>query len=416
MRMAMLFTKFKLIFPYILLAFVTIFLKYQGFEERWYFHLHTDVFSYFERADYFLRNGNLQNYKINEYQLGATFFFILLSLSKLVIDFSFQNYVYTLVYVNILFILFLGYIYSKYTNSNSIYIFSLILLFTGPIILFRHELFLIVLITLSLLFWKLHKRTTSLLFLGVATITKLFPIILLPPLLIINLKKKQYLNLIKNVIFYLLGIFIPLTLYLSIFEVSISQIKAGLDFHIPKPVSSESVVAAFISLWSLIKTGQLPNSVEAYGTFGIGYENFPGPFWLYHYIWILPIGLFYLWLFNKLKMINERNFILILLSTVLLFLIFSKSMTPQYFLWFALLLPLIDVKILLRLPWFSILLFTLCILSINQYIYPLNFSGWIDMYNKGGNLDLFWINLLKITLILAIELIVILLLKKELQK
>jgi len=72
-------------------------------------------------------------------------------------------------------------------------------------------------------------------------------------------------------------------------------------------------------------------------------------------------------------------------------------------------LPLIDIKILLRKSWI-INIFLVCLTMIlHTYIYPLNYSAWLAVLNTGQmELFLFWVMLISnfILPVLAIRMII----------
>ena len=97
------------------------------------------------------------------------------------------------------------------------------------------------------------------------------------------------------------------------------------------------------------------------------------------------MSVFYVYIFKKIKSFKvEIPFLLILL-----FLIFSKVLTPQYLFWSVLLLPLFARSKL-------VLFTTALILLLTQYIYPLHYNDLIwKFYVDGSQSLVFYILVLR---------------------
>ena len=144
-----------------LLAITTLvlfFLVTLAYNQSWRYHLDVDVWGfYYPRLVHFLDNLSFAGIGENEYFPGAMFFFLIPGLALLFGPNNAQTYLAGLITVNILTIIILLYLYRRHNHFSPL-IFLAILLFSGPIFFFRHDLFVSLVVILSLLLWKLHKR------------------------------------------------------------------------------------------------------------------------------------------------------------------------------------------------------------------------------------------------------------------
>ncbi len=397
----------NIILSYLFLFLVVITLLLLATHPAYYPHLQTDVFVFYQRTSFFISNFYLTNLTGNEYPPGAMLFFILTS-PLLLINNSFETYKLVLFIANFILIFFLSVIYIKFTKAENIIIFAIILLFTGPIIFFRFDLLVVALVALSFYLWKEKKTALSLFLLSFATLIKVYPIIFIPYLLILSYKNNGLNQIVKNFLIYLLGIIFLVSLYLFIFQADIKNLYYSLNYHTLKPIGLESVWATIIMLITYFKNGTNFQIITSEGIWGISSNLQIAPLWLYNYIWIVPLALLHLWFIKKInnKLLNfDIKFCLI---NILLFLLFSKVIAPQYILWFSLLLPLVDIKnLIFKTEWIINLFLILLIVFLYQYIYPLNYSEWLNMFKLNmGIAPLFLINALRnfLLVLLAVRL------------
>src|SRR3989344_4845207 len=192
---------------FLFLALVIIVLLLQAFDLNWRGHLRVDIDGqYISNARHFLKLHNLNSLGNNEYQPGAVLFFAALSPVLLVQDSS-ESFLLALFTVNIILIIIFAILYKKISGLLGIFTFSLLILFIGPIILYRFDLFTFLFILIAIWFWQKHKFNLSLFFLGIATIIKIYPVLLVPYFLMISFKNKVgRMELLKQVASYLVGL------------------------------------------------------------------------------------------------------------------------------------------------------------------------------------------------------------------
>lgn len=378
-----------------------------GLHPAWYEHLHTDINDYVYRVNYFLTNGSFNNLPGNDDPPGALFFLALVHFVLPLSDplkITFSSYLWKLFAVNIILILSLAYLYKKYTkNIKSLFVFSLILLATGPIVLFRFDLFVAILVVLSLYFLKHRKIFFAALLLGAGAIVKIYPLLLLPYLMISQYQKEKVYGVLKTSLSFIAGYLVFLILVTMVLDISSSSIISSFHFLSQRPVHTESAWGTSLTLFAKITTGDWAQGLGGWGVFGISPSYVIGPPFFYNYFWIVPVGVWYLWIFTR-KLDNKSADIKIPIATIILFLIFSKVIHHQYLLWFMLLLPLIDPNLFFKkTKWFIILTLVIFTTFINQYVYPLNYSNWMfGFYANGSYQYLFWLIFLRNILLVVI--------------
>lgn len=356
----------------------------------WENHLQVDISIFYSRAYFFLTNLNLHGIQNNEYQPMALLFFVFLS-PILLIQNSVDAYILAFLFINCLLIFILAYLYVKMSNQRSLFVYSLILLFTGPIILYRFELLVTTFVILSFYFWKQRKFSWSAIFLAIATLTKVYPIILLPYFMI-KLSTQKFSKSITYLATYMVTVIVFLLLFFAIFQINFSDLNNALSYHAQKSISFESSWAIVVTLLNMITTGNPPPLETHHRMWAIDRNFIFAPLWFYNFFWILPVGFLYV-KFLKHNRSNENldiNFLLLLILTLLTT---SKVFAPQYLIWYMLLIPLINTNVLLSnkswvLSFFLILLITF----LTQIIYPLFFSNFIEFFLAGQSIQFFFLN------------------------
>lgn len=398
----------------------------------YYMHLFPDVFAFFDRATFFWENGSLLNLGHNEYQPGAIAFFISLS-PVFLIDTTIETYKWALFAANSIFILLISLILIKMKKTEGIFLMSLLLVFLGPILLFRFDLLVIFLTILSFYCWEIKKKDLSMVVLAFAVITKVYPIIFLPYLLWSQFKSGQenntvttnrptiYFTNIRSILFqsfktdrklepfYLFFTFTTaflayLLAYTYFFQIDLSATWTSYNFHNLKSVATESIWATVIYFIHFISGQSLPGMESAYGINAIARSEVYPPIQFYNYFWTLPLGIAYLLYFLKNKSWDKIDY-KFLTFVLLLFLIFSKVLSNQYLGWFLFMLPLIDIRTILKKTWIINIFVLVISIILHTYIYPLNYSGWLSVLTTGV-IDpvLFWSVLISNFLLIVLAL------------
>lgn len=326
---------------WLVLGVVLVVLLLQALHPAWSYHLKSDADGfYYSRAAYFLEHHSLAGLGYNEYQPGAVLFFLSLSPLLMVMD-SRVLYVAGLLTVNMVLVVVLAWWYRRVMRHDwAVYIFAGLMLFTGPIVLYRFDLLVGLAVVLALGLWQKGWSVTSMLLLAVATLIKLYPAFLVPYLLLLAYRRERWSTALLYGLVFAVALWLLLGVYGVVLGVTPYQLLADLNIHALKPVHAESVWATGLGWWSRFTTGSFARGAGAYGIFGVAPEYVVGPLWFYNWAWVVPLVLLYIWLARRLKRrpVFEMT---ACVAIVLIFLVFSKILTPQYLLWALLLLPLV---------------------------------------------------------------------------
>ena len=374
---------------FLFLTLVAVVLSLLGTHPAYFPHLSSDVHVFFERAQFFVEHLSLGELSQNEYQPGAILYFIFLSPTLLIRN-TFGWFNLTFVAANIVLIFLLARIYVAYQCEENIYLYSLLLLFAGPIVLFRFELLVAVLVCLAFLLWKNGLHLQSAFTLGVATLVKVYPVIFLPYLLLLAWKNEGVRRSLAVLAAFAFGLGALLAVYVLVFRARYVDIVSSLQFHAFKPIGLESVWATLFMLKALVRTGTLPEAQAGNGIWGISDSAVLGPSYLYNYIWLLPCGALHLWFYQLIKRTTPLVFdIRLCLLNMLLFLVFQKVIAPQYILWFVFLIPLLNISGMTdRRGWAENVILVELICFLYQFLYPLNYSLWIEGLQKHRHITL----------------------------
>lgn len=362
------------------LTFSIIYILLLSLHPAFYPHLSVDIFAFQARSLYFWEHLNLTQLGHNEYQPGAILFFISLGPAFL-IDNSFETFKWALFLANIILIILIAFLLHKMKKTAGIILLSFILVFLGPILLFRFDLLVILIVTLVFYLWERGKLETAMAVLSFGVLVKVYPIIFLPYLLWLTFRKHK-----SAYTFYLFSIFLStlisyFLLYTIIFQISFTDTFISYNFHSLKSVATESVWASLIYFTHIAGGLPLPAMESDFGINAIARtEVFPS-IAFYNYFWILPLGILNFLYFIKKKIVHEIDYKFLILN-ILVFLIFSKVLSNQYLGWFLFLLPLLSLKELLRKTWIINVFLVVLTTLLHTYIYPLNYTEWLAILTE----------------------------------
>jgi hypothetical protein len=191
------------------------------------------------------------------------------------------------------------------------------------------------------------------------------------------------------------GAALVLFVFCSILGADFNKIISDAQIHSLKPVHAESTWATLITLINWNDNGDHFIGRGAVGIYGIKEESILMPKWFYNYLWILLIAVYYVFLLLRSRARKKLEFESgILYTLVVLFLVTSKILTGQYLLWFALLFTIVTVPMMRKKQmWWGVELFLILLtLSLTQFIYPLNYEGFVRFYENSNNDSMyFWI-------------------------
>lgn len=352
------------------------------------YHIHlrsdTDGF-YFQRARYFLEHGHLSNLGYNEYQPGAIVFFLLLS-PWMWFEISPNAYALGLVATNILLAWLSIAVWRTRFGWQPALVASLVLLVTGPLVLYRFELWLGAMLVPTIA-WLLEKRYgPASITLALATLTKIFPVILTPYLALVALEQGKA-HAVRAVLLFVGTIIFSLGLYCLFFQVHPKTLLGDASIHGNKPVHAESTWGSLLTWWAKLESGSFAKGKGALGIYGIDPDFVPLSTSIINYSFIPVLGLWYLYLWKKPNALRNPY---TPLATIGLLLVTSKILTAQYLLWMGLLLPLLAKKI----DRFAVGMIGsyLGLTIMTQYLYPLRYSELLGgFFEEGSYQHLFYL-------------------------
>lgn len=367
---------------------VSLLLIVQAKHKEWMFHLTTDVNGFYhQRASYFFENKTMEGVGKNEYMPGALAFFVLLS-PIFLIEYSREAYMNALIGINVGLFALWAFLVNKKAGILGWTALLLMAAFSGSIVLYRFEFFVMLFVVWALHLFGNKRWLRSHFVLGVATMIKIFPLIILPYTLILSIKKKGWVVGAKNLISFGLGVLIVLGFGMVVFDLGPSQVWKDMQIHAQKPVHVESVAGNVLTLRRRLMEGEFLQSEGKGGIVGIRSDHTVGPLWIYNYMWIWP-WLFYVFLLwfrlDKKSMLDYR----IVMGLVGLFLVFSKILTPQYLLWMGLLFPFIQINIKKKeevFVWLKELMVWILLVGLGQLIYPLYYNALIGIFFQTGKM------------------------------
>ena len=374
---------------------VLLILYCQAFSPLWRGHLEIDVWVWYQRMEYFFKNHSFTGLKNNEI-LPATLIYIFLP--RLLAgwnNLTYSSYFSAALIINLLVILTTIILVKKNSPSFRFWLFPSLLLLTGPILLFRFDTFVALLILFSIYLFRHQKLAYSAFSLGLATAMKVYPIIFFPYFLLVLWHQDRLQRLFIFLANFLLALIVPIAIF-SLLGGNLKQILTSLEFHALKPVSIESLPGSLFTATSIIFKHRPPALLGGYGIWGITTPLITAlGLKFFNSFWILPIGLFYLCVLKRPKLYRHLR-VSILFCLVLLFLVFSKNLHPQYIWWFLSLFPLLKFN-----PLSFILLIFIAI--FNQLVYPLFYTQFfIDFYQSNRYYEVFYALLIRNILIVAL--------------
>lgn len=363
-------------------------------------HLDPDIITYSYRAASFLELGNVSYPDGNEYQPGAILLFI--GLAPFLTYGGFALYKSAYIAANILFLLAHAYLYIKYRGKRSLLLFSIIILALGPIIFFRFELLVSLTVVIAILLWEKKHPYAAMLLLAVSVLIKVYPVIFIPYFCLFAWKNKSMKHMIHLIIVYVLGTVTFLAGYVLLLGGNKEELYNSLNYHALKPIGLESIWGTAFTVTTFIKTGGYPALVNSGGIWGIAGADSVIPLWFYNYFWLVPFILLHIYLLKTVKR-GDAFDVRVLLVIILLFLIASKSLAPQYLIWAFTLIPLLKETANTKLK-LGMMCLAIIVPALYQIIYPVNYTAWLDNFTVGSeNTVLFFFNTFRDLLLLVLS-------------
>lgn len=357
----------------------------------WSSHLQVDVWISWLRVSYYFENGRTFTGLIGNEILPATLLYILAPVGLIPVGWlSYQTYLPATLVLNIFPLLLTWYLVKERKMLLSF------LLLMGPILLFRFDGVVTLLLVGSFIAYAKHGYSLSGFLMGVATGMKVFPILFVPYLILLLITTKSFKEITSFLTSFAIALAIPVLIFLWMGG-SVEQVQSALSFHSQKLISIESIPGSLITGYELLKTGFPPPLIPGNGIWSV-----PGPHELFNKIWLIPILFLYIVIYFR-PIYSSKFDWRIPLSLMLTFLVFSKNLNPQYVWWFMVLLPFVKVG-----KWVWGL--TLVVALTNQLVYPIFYTTLIEDFYR--NNQAYWIYILLMMRNISIMFIFILCLRQ----
>lgn len=341
-------------------------LWWQARQAIWNTHLQVDIWVQWERLSYWLSHGRSFAGLMGNEILPATLLYVFTPIALIPIGWlSYQSYLPAMLLINLI-IIVLHWVLVE--NKN---IFLLSLLFLGPILLFRFDALVTLMVILAFVSFEDKKYLQSGFWLGIATGMKVYPVIFLPYLAIILMKQKRSKELLRLIICFLEALLIPAIIFVMLGG-NLDQIGSMLAFHNQKLISIESLPGSLITGWSLLVAGIPPQMLPGNGIWSVA-----GPAALFNRLWMVPVLFVYWGVWRDRRLIEKFSWA-VPSCLIMVFLIFSKNLNPQYLWWFMAFLPFVKAD-----KWIWGL--TLSSALLNQLVFPLFYTTFTNnfyLYNQ----------------------------------
>lgn len=388
----------KKILAIIFVIATVVLVSYLAYRPEWHAELMGDPKYYYSLANYFFNHYSLLGFKDPiAYPPAANVFFLSMGLI-FPWSSSFSTYETTLVIMNILFLLALALIYWKFNHSlTSLVVFGLLMISAGPLILFRFDLLVVLLTALAIVSFHKSRSYLAVFYLALATMAKIFPVVLLPYFLLLILKKQNgFKNAFKIGCLYLLTILVSLIAYMYFFGDPPSSVAAMLNYNFTKSVHIESPLGSLLTLITIISNRPWPHTLNFInGLFVLPPEYLLGHLRIYRFTNSASLIFIYVLIFLTWKQLKKIE-VATCLTIILTLLVASQVVSPQYLIWPFFLVPLIGATWFSTLRW-KINLVLICLaFLLTQYVYPLNYPDFIfNFYYGGKESAVFWVNLFR---------------------
>ncbi len=368
-------------------------LWFQATHDLWYLHIGVDPVVYWNRALSFHEHGGTwSGMGMNEYQPGALWFFAAVMWAAGPRS-TFEEFFPMLMMSNVI-LLAVHVVFARvFASARAAWLMLLAAVLIGPILLCRFELLVSLLVLGSWLCWRRGLFLPAGLLLGVATATKIYPVLLVPLLLVSAWRLGRWQRAATALVGWMAGGLL-VTGALVLFGSSWTDILSALRFHFDKPFGVEGLLGSGIPLVQ----GLIGIPLRLAPRNGIhGFESDLGslPTFLLEWCWLAAFAAV-VWAIVRLPKDQQcaaPGAVFVLFGWYVLL---GKLTAPQYAWWALPFLALTPTSWMTRSEWRWVLALLTASLVLAQIVYPLNYSEFLECF-RGDYLAnrIFRLNLLK---------------------
>ena len=377
-------------------------LWFQANHPLWQPHIVVDPVVYWHRAVSFLEHGGTwAHLGMNEYQPGALWFFAaVMAVAGGGEPGAFGVFLPALLVTNLALLAAHVVLVRVFVSNRAAWLMLFFAVLVGPILLCRFELLVSLLVLSGWIFWRRGFFWPAGFLLGAATATKIYPVLLVPLLLVAAWREGRANRTSAAFFAWLAGGFF-VTGALGLFGCDWTDLLAAMRFHFDKPFGVEGLLGSGIPLVQ----GLLGIPLRLAPRNGIhGFESDLGavPTFLLEWCWLAAVVAVTLLIVLRLPRDGrcaDPGAIFVLFGWYVLL---GKLTAPQYAWWALPFLALAPAVWLARREWRWLLLLIAGSLALAQYVYPLNYSEFLASFQGGYMNDrIFRLNLVKNLLWLA---------------
>ncbi len=373
-------------------ALVLWLLHAQATRDLWIGHLRIDPVVYQARANWFLDHGSWADLGTNEYQPGALWFFV--SAGVLAADrVDFDSYLRALFAVNMLLLCVHVALALAAGGRTSGWLMLFFAAVAGPILLFRFELLASALVLGGWACWRRGHFVSAAALLGMATATKIYPVLLFP-LLCVSAWRACGWRKCAAVAAAWGGAGLLIVGSVLVAGASWADVTCALRFHFDKPFGIDGVLGTLLPLVQAA-AGIALRMAPRNGVYGFDPDLGPIPVAAIEWVWLIAV----LWTVARLvrasspRACSEAGALFVVTG---LFVGLGKLMTPQYAWWAMSFVPLASAGWFRRGEWWSLVVLLCAGSVLAQFVYPLNYSNFIACFDSGFAVSgIFWANALK---------------------
>ena len=377
-------------------------LWFQANHPLWHPHIVVDPVVYWHRAVSFLEHGGTwAHLGMNEYQPGALWFFAaVMAVAGGGEPGAFGVFLPALLVTNLALLVAHVVLVRVFVSNRAAWLMLFFAVLVGPILLCRFELLVSLLVLSGWICWRRGLFLPAGFLLGAATATKIYPVLLVPLLLVAAWREGRTNRASTAFFAWLAGGFF-VTGALGLFGCDWTDILAAMRFHFDKPFGVEGLLGSGIPLVQ----GLLGIPLRLAPRNGIhGFESDLGavPTFLLEWCWLAAVVAVTLLIVLRLPRDGrcaDPGAIFVLFGWYVLL---GKLTAPQYAWWALPFLALAPAVWVARREWRWLLLLIAGSLALAQYVYPLNYSEFLASFQGGYMNDrIFRLNLVKNLLWLA---------------
>jgi glycosyl transferase family 87 len=366
--------------PWLLLvpatAAVLILLAVQARDPRWAHHLQSDGIRYARYGAAFIEGGSWTALPSTEWQPGAMWFFVL--------PFAFVSpgLSYGVVFVGLNAALLALHLPLLWRLGGRRAAWSALLLFmaAGPIVYFRFELLVSLLVLVALAAVPSGRPALSGVALGLATMTKVYPLFLAPLFLRAFWTGRNPVPIRRFAAGFLAGTAGPLIAFIA-WGGTLGGFVESLRYHAAKPVAVHSLVGAILTAIGTAVQA-VPAPIHAYGMYGLR-----APAGLTSLMTLLALAAILLvyrsWWRHAEEADRDSHFFVATAAVVLSLVVLPTGLQPQYLIWPLALVALVPIGALpSRIgPW-ALTLAAISLLAM-QAPFPVYFDDFLALYQQG---------------------------------